>query len=163
MLMGNVELRFPLLGILGIGKGYFGAWPLELYAFYDWGIAYAQNPGYWWGGFVDDGSGNPVPAPELVKPWFVSGGLRKPSRAMAWPEDELPAPSGVHYVYPLDSRTAAALQVSLSPGFSQPRPPGQRTPSGRQPPPTISAAVRAAHHAARAPSGTAAGTSTGSP
>ena len=50
MLMANVELRFPLLGLLGIGKGYYGAWPLEFYGFFDWGIAYASNPGYWWGG-----------------------------------------------------------------------------------------------------------------
>ena len=94
MLMGNVELRFPLLGIFGIGKGYFGAWPLEFYAFYDWGIAYAQGPSFWWGAtFLIRMQGTPctmttaiwsrTPRPGSVKPWFVSDGSASPSRATA--------------------------------------------------------------------------------
>jgi hypothetical protein len=132
MLMGNVELRFPLLGIFGIGKGYFGAWPLEFYAFYDWGIAYASGPSLWWGAYLTDAEGNPlyddngnlVPDPAQLpglKPWFVKDGLRKPLqsygvglRTNLFGYLIL----GIHYVYPLD-RPARGWhwQVSLSPGF----------------------------------------------
>jgi Tol biopolymer transport system component len=110
MLMGNVELRFPLLGVLGIGKGYFGAWPLEFFGFFDWGIAYAQSPGSWWGGET----------PEDVKPSFF-GGKRKPIssygiglRTNLFGYLIL----GLNYVYPID-RPARGwhLQLSISPGF----------------------------------------------
>lgn len=110
MLMGNVELRFPLLGLLGIGKGYFGAWPLEFFGFFDWGVAYAQNPGYWWGGAT----------PEDVKPTFL-GGNRKPlSSAGIGVRTNLFGYLilGLNYVYPID-RPARGwhLQLSISPGF----------------------------------------------
>ncbi|OGD14164.1 MAG: hypothetical protein A2V76_07570 [Candidatus Aminicenantes bacterium RBG_16_63_14] len=116
MILGNVELRFPLLGLLGIGKGYFGAWPLEFFGFFDWGIAYAQNPGYWWGGF--DAEGNPIP--EQVKPWFA-GGNRKPLRSYG-----IGLRTnifgylilGLNYVYPMDRPVRGwHLQLSISPGF----------------------------------------------
>ena len=110
MLMGNVELRFPLLGALGIGKGYFGAWPLEFFGFFDWGIAYAQNPGYWWGGET----------PEDVKPTFL-GGKRKPLssvgiglRTNLFGYLVL----GLNYVYPINRPVRGwHLQLSISPGF----------------------------------------------
>jgi Tol biopolymer transport system component len=41
--VGNVELRFPLLGLLGIGSGYYGFLPLETGAFYDIGVAWTAN------------------------------------------------------------------------------------------------------------------------
>jgi Tol biopolymer transport system component len=110
MLMGNVELRFPLLGVLGIGKGYFGAWPLEFFGFFDWGIAYAQNPGYWWGGAT----------PEDVKPSFF-GGNRKPiSSAGIGLRTNLFGYLilGLNYVYPFDRPVRGwHFQVSISPGF----------------------------------------------
>ncbi len=110
MLMGNVELRFPLLGVLGIGKGYFGAWPLEFFGFFDWGIAYAQNPGYWWGGET----------PEDVKPTFL-GGNRKPiSSAGIGLRTNLFGYLilGLNYVYPIDRPVRGwHLQLSISPGF----------------------------------------------
>jgi hypothetical protein len=110
MLMGNVELRFPLLGVLGIGKGYFGAWPLEFFGFFDWGVAYAQNPGYWWGGET----------PEDVKPTLF-GGNRKPiSSAGIGLRTNLFGYLilGLNYVYPID-RPARGwhFQLSISPGF----------------------------------------------
>jgi Tol biopolymer transport system component len=44
MIVGNAELRFPLLGALGIGSGYYGAFPLELAVFGDAGLAWdTQN------------------------------------------------------------------------------------------------------------------------
>jgi Tol biopolymer transport system component len=110
MLMGNVELRFPLLGVLGLGKGYFGAWPLEFFGFFDWGIAYAQNPGYWWGGAT----------PEDVKPTFL-GGKRKPiSSAGIGLRTNLFGYLilGLNYVYPIDRPVRGwHFQVSISPGF----------------------------------------------
>jgi len=110
MLMGNVELRFPLLGVLGIGKGYFGAWPLEFFGFFDWGIAYAQNPSSWWGGETSAD----------VKPWFA-GGNRKPLssygiglRTNLFGYLVL----GLNYVYPIDRPVRGwHLQLSISPGF----------------------------------------------
>jgi Tol biopolymer transport system component len=117
MLLANVELRFPLLGLLGIGKGYFGAWPLEFYGFFDWGIAYAQNPGYWWGG--TDAEGNPDP--NAVKPWFIGDGQRKPLRSYGIGlRTNLFGYLiiGLNYVYPMDRPVRGwHFQVSLSPGF----------------------------------------------
>ncbi|MEJ2538104.1 MAG: BamA/TamA family outer membrane protein, partial [Calditrichia bacterium] len=41
--IGNVELRFPPLGLLGVGNGYYGFLPLELGAFYDIGVAWTNQ------------------------------------------------------------------------------------------------------------------------
>lgn len=43
MLVGNVELRFPLFGLLGIGPGYYGILPLDLTIFGDGGIAWTRD------------------------------------------------------------------------------------------------------------------------
>ncbi|HXE57064.1 MAG TPA: BamA/TamA family outer membrane protein [Gemmatimonadales bacterium] len=43
ILVGNAELRFPLLGLLGVGGGYYGALPLELAIFADGGVAWDQE------------------------------------------------------------------------------------------------------------------------
>jgi outer membrane protein assembly factor BamA len=40
MVMANLELRFPLLGALGVGSGYYGFLPIELAIFSDAGVAY---------------------------------------------------------------------------------------------------------------------------
>ncbi len=131
MILANAELRFPLLGLLGIGKGYFGAWPLEFYGFFDWGIAYSLGPSFWWGGYATDVEGNPlyddngrlVPDPErmtTIKPWFL-GGDRKPLRSYGFGlRTNLFGYLilGLHYVYPLDRPVRGwHFQMSLSPGF----------------------------------------------
>jgi Tol biopolymer transport system component len=54
--VANVELRFPLFGLLGLGKGYYGIFPLDFVAFYDAGLAWGRSL------YSDN------------KPWFVSGG-----------------------------------------------------------------------------------------
>jgi WD40 repeat protein len=41
--VANAEIRFPLLGLFGIGRGYYGAWPLEFLAFYDIGVAWDSS------------------------------------------------------------------------------------------------------------------------
>jgi len=43
MLVANAELRFPVFGLLGLGKGYYGVWPLEFLAFYDIGTAWSKG------------------------------------------------------------------------------------------------------------------------
>jgi WD40 repeat protein len=40
MVVGNAELRFPLLGVLGLGSGYYGALPLDFMVFGDGGLAW---------------------------------------------------------------------------------------------------------------------------
>jgi len=45
MLVGNVELRFPPFGLLGLGGGYYGILPIEAGIFYDAGVAWTQNDG----------------------------------------------------------------------------------------------------------------------
>jgi Tol biopolymer transport system component len=39
LFVGNLELRFPLLGALGLGQGYYGALPIEAALFADGGLA----------------------------------------------------------------------------------------------------------------------------
>ena len=41
IIVANAEFRFPLLGVLGIGRGYYGFLPIEFNAFFDTGLA-------WW-------------------------------------------------------------------------------------------------------------------
>lgn len=55
IIVANVELRFPLFSVLGIGRGYYGVLPMDFVAFFDSGVA-------WWS---DD------------EAWFL-GGDRKP-------------------------------------------------------------------------------------
>jgi len=43
LLVGNLELRFPLLGVLGLGHGYYGAFPIEAAIFGDGGVAWHQG------------------------------------------------------------------------------------------------------------------------
>jgi len=43
MLVANAELRFPLFGLLGIGKGYYGVFPIDMILFYDWGVAWTEK------------------------------------------------------------------------------------------------------------------------
>ena len=40
ILIANVELRFPLFQVLGIGKGYYGILPIDFTAFFDAGLAW---------------------------------------------------------------------------------------------------------------------------
>lgn len=51
MLLANFELRFPLLGALGIGSGFYGFLPLDFGIFYDAGTAWFTNeePTFWGG------------------------------------------------------------------------------------------------------------------
>ena len=68
MLIGNAELRFPLLGLLGIGSGYYGFFPLDFVIFGDAGMAWAPDDVYTL-------TGQPTAANEQA---FFFGGDRKP-------------------------------------------------------------------------------------
>ena len=48
ILVGNLEARFPLLGVLGLGGGYYGALPIEAGVFADAGVAWnkADQPSF---------------------------------------------------------------------------------------------------------------------
>ena len=43
MFLFNLELRFPLFGVLGVGKGYYGVFPVDFIAFYDMGVAWGRD------------------------------------------------------------------------------------------------------------------------
>jgi Tol biopolymer transport system component len=60
ILIANAEVRFPLFGILGIGRGYYGFFPVDFLAFYDVGWAWERD----------------------LKPSFLSGGVRKPVQSV---------------------------------------------------------------------------------
>jgi outer membrane protein assembly factor BamA len=57
MVVANAELRFPLFGVLGLGSGYYGAFPLEFALFGDAGLAWdtANEPSV-----LGSGSRDPV-------------------------------------------------------------------------------------------------------
>ena len=40
MVVANLELRFPLFGVLGVGSGYYGAFPMDFTVFGDGGLAW---------------------------------------------------------------------------------------------------------------------------
>jgi len=43
LLLGNVEARFPLFGVLGLGSGYYGTLPIEAGWFADAGVAWTSD------------------------------------------------------------------------------------------------------------------------
>ncbi|MBN1273482.1 MAG: PD40 domain-containing protein [Candidatus Aminicenantes bacterium] len=47
ILVANIELRFPILGLLGIGHGFYGSLPLECILFYDTGLAWDSTHQPW--------------------------------------------------------------------------------------------------------------------
>jgi Tol biopolymer transport system component len=63
MILANAEVRFPLLGLVGVGSGYYGALPVELAFFADAGLAWSSN--------------DPSTPVTDERPWFA-GGDRRP-------------------------------------------------------------------------------------
>ncbi|HYC32870.1 MAG TPA: BamA/TamA family outer membrane protein, partial [Gemmatimonadales bacterium] len=43
MVVGNLELRFPLFGVLGLGSGYYGVLPVDFTVFGDGGLAWTSD------------------------------------------------------------------------------------------------------------------------
>jgi outer membrane protein assembly factor BamA len=104
ILVGNVELRFPLFRVLGIGKGYYGLLPIDMIAFYDWGTA--------WGMDVFTG--------EQVKPTILGGERKSISSAGVGLRMNVLGyiVLGINYVKPFDRPNKGwYFQFSFWPGF----------------------------------------------
>jgi Tol biopolymer transport system component len=99
ILVANAELRFPLFRVLGIGKGYYGILPIDMIAFYDWGVAWTddEKPNFL------NGSRAPISSAGVGLRMNVFGYLVL----------------GVNYVYPFDRQPNKGwyFQVSFFPGF----------------------------------------------
>ncbi len=98
LLIGNLELRFPLLGVLGLGSGYYGAFPIEAALFADGGLAYCpgDNPAFC------SGDNQPV--------YSVGGGVRINVLGYAIGEIDM--------VHPFQRPDKGwYVQLSLTPGF----------------------------------------------
>lgn len=99
MIVANAELRFPLFGLLGLGRGYYGILPIDFLAFYDIGLAWT----------------------DAEKPDFLSGGIRKPvsSAGIGLRMNVMGyLILGLNYVQPFDRPNKGwYFQLSLTPGF----------------------------------------------
>jgi Tol biopolymer transport system component len=95
--VANVELRFPLFGVLGIGKGYYGIFPVDFNVFFDAGVAWDSNNQLWF-----------------------QGGLRKPvTSAGVGVRVNLFGylVIGVNYVKPFNRDRSPYFQFTFMPGF----------------------------------------------
>jgi Tol biopolymer transport system component len=108
MLLANVEIRFPPLGVLGLGSGLFGYLPIEAYIFGDAGMAwYGEDQTLLTPSFDD-------------RPFWVTGGQSRPAFAaggglrMNFFGFMI---MGVHYVYPFNRVRGGHLQFTFVPGF----------------------------------------------
>ena len=104
MMLANFELRFPLFGLLGVGRGYYGIFPLDVVAFYDAGMAWYTDA-----------------TEAAYTPFFEKGGELKPLRSYGI---GLRANLfgflvlGVSYVNPIDRPDKKPyFQVTFYPGF----------------------------------------------
>ena len=98
MLVANAELRFPLFQVLGIGKGFYGIFPIDFIGFFDTGVAWSD----------DD------------KAWFLNGGRKMISSTGIGLRSNFFGflILGVDYVYPFDRpRKGWHFQFTFSPGF----------------------------------------------
>jgi Tol biopolymer transport system component len=99
MIIANAEIRFPLFRLLGIGKGYYGPFPIEAFGFYDWGVAWDSED----------------------KASFLAGGTRKPVTSAGFGvRTNLFGyiVIGLNYVYPFQRPIKGwHFQLSISPGF----------------------------------------------
>jgi hypothetical protein len=94
MMIVNAELRFPLFGLLHLGKGFYGVLPIEFLAFYDAGVAWYSSDKL-----------------SSLKPLKSAGiGLRMNFFGYLV--------AGVNYVYPFDRPGKGAyFEFSIMPGF----------------------------------------------
>jgi dipeptidyl aminopeptidase/acylaminoacyl peptidase len=109
MILGNVEVRFPPLGLLGIGRGVFGFLPIEMVLFGDAGLAYCTDVAF---ECISE-------TRELSRPFFM-GGERDPLFS---------AGAGLRmnvfgfmiieldWVYPFNRIRGGHFQFSFLPGF----------------------------------------------
>ena len=113
VLVGNIELRFPPLGLLGIGSGLFGFLPIEMVFFGDAGLA-------WYNSDPDPAIALRYSSQVLDDRAFFLGGDRKPFYSIG---------TGLRmnvfgimiieadYVYPFNRERGGHFQFSFVPGF----------------------------------------------
>jgi outer membrane protein assembly factor BamA len=102
MLLANVELRFPLFQVLGLGGGWYGILPMDFYAFFDSGLAWYDSD------FSSE------------KAWFLGGDRRPLSSAGVGLRMNLFGYfiMGVSYAHPFDHpRNRGVFQITFWPGF----------------------------------------------
>lgn len=98
LMVANFELRFPLLRVLGIGRGYYGTLPLEFTAFYDVGITWSNENTPWFNG----GNRRPISSAGVGIRMNVLGYMIL----------------GLSYVHPFDRPIKGSyLQFAIMPGF----------------------------------------------
>lgn len=98
MMVANLELRFPLFNVLGIGRGFYGILPIEFTAFVDSGLAWNSQDEAWFLG----GDRRPV----------TSAGIGLRMNVFGY------AILGASYVYPFDRPDKDAyFQFWFTPGF----------------------------------------------
>ena len=98
MAVVNAELRFPLFGALGVGRGFYGILPIDFLAFLDGGVAW-------------DSTSNPNFLGGDRKPLFSTGvGLRMNLFGYMI--------IGVHYAIPLNRPgRGGVFELTFYPGF----------------------------------------------
>ncbi len=102
MLVANFELRFPLFGALGIGKGFYGIFPLDVLAFYDIGVAWDSS----------NSPRLPIIKPDGIQKPISSAGVGARINLFGY------VVLGVNYVKPFDRPYKGAYwQFSFYPGF----------------------------------------------
>lgn len=104
--VANVELRFPLFGVLGIGKGYYGIFPVDFISFFDAGVAWME------GDYDSDGDDD--------RAWFLGGDRRLVRSVGVGLRTNLLGfiILGLDYVHPLDRPNKNwYFQFTLTPGF----------------------------------------------
>jgi outer membrane protein assembly factor BamA len=121
VLVTNAELRFPLLGVLGIGSGLFGFLPIEMVFFGDAGLA-------WWNRSLPSDISQYTPEEQAsieqqldaARPFFL-GGTRQPmvSAGVALRMNVFGvAIISLNYVRPFNRpRKGAHFQFTFTPGF----------------------------------------------
>jgi len=103
LMVANFELRFPLFGALGIGKGFYGIFPLDFLAFYDVGVAWDST----------NSPRLPILSPHGVMKPISSAGVGLRVNLLGY------LVLGVNYVYPFDRplKKSGYWQFSFYPGY----------------------------------------------
>ena len=102
MAIANFEVRFPLFRVLGIGKGFYGVFPIEFLAFYDIGVAWTSDSKLWLQDLQDKKGRKPVSSTGIGLRANVFGYIVL----------------GVDYVKPLNRPDKGAyFQFTFTPGF----------------------------------------------
>ena len=109
MILGNLEVRFPPLGLLGIGQGLFGFLPIEMVLFGDAGLAWCSDVAW---------ECSNIPADD-ARPFFLGGNRTPVYSAGAGLRMNLFGFMIIEldWVYPFSRERGGHFQFSFLPGF----------------------------------------------